>query len=159
MEKQLASMLAEAKGGPICFEGRSVIMGYEIPISKGQEVIVEFLKCSDDELVDQGFEVSIDKRKGYIEIYDQKFNHPVFWTKTAEKTLSFICHPKKDNGGLLIWNIWRNLEWGSKAAVHAWIGNAGLYVEDDGSGTVVLHCSHGINEVDFENLVISVTVK
>lgn len=148
-------MLSDAKGGPIDYQGRSVMMSYKIPINKGQDVFVEILKYND--IVEQGFEVSVDQRKGLVEVNDQKINAPIFWTKTAPKTFSFKCYPKKTTGVINIWNVWRNIEY--KDNVDAWIGHAGLYIEQDEDGAIVFHCSNGIQQVDFEDLVFRVKVK
>ena len=145
-------MLSDAKGGPIDYQGRSIMMSCKVPIVKGQEVFIEILKHND--IVEQGFKVSIDQRKGSIEINNQKINTPIFWTKTAPKTFSFVCYPKKAIGIMNIWNVWKY-----KENIDAWIGHAGLYIEYDEDGAIVLHCSDGIKEVDFENLVFKVKIR
>lgn len=155
MADTLAKMLTDAKGGPIDYHGKSVMMSYRIPVKKDQEIEVELLKY--DETYQQGFEVSIDQRKGFIAVNDQKLNSPVFWTNTAPKIFSFKCHTKKTEGVMNIWNVWKNIEY--KDNVDAWIGNAGLYVEQMEAGTFIINCSNGMNEVDFSDLVFKVTVK
>jgi len=155
MAVTLAGMLANAKGGPIDYEGRSVMMGYRLPVTKGQEVFIEILKSNNTD--EQGFIVSVDKNKGSIEIEGEKLEYPVFWTETAPKALSFKCYPKKGTGELLIWNVWRFDKHTDR--IDAWIGNAGLYVEEHKDGGFILHCSNGMNRVDFEDLVLSVKVK
>lgn len=150
----LAGMLSDAKGGPIDYQGSSVMMSYKIPINKGQDVFVEILKYNDT--VEQGFEVSVDQRKGLVEVNDQKIKAPIFWTKTAPKTFSFKCFPQKITGVVNIWNVWRNIEY--KDNVDAWIGHAGLYIVQDEDGSIVFHCSNGMQQVDFEDLVFRVKV-
>ena len=152
----LAGMLAEAKGGPINYQGRDVMMSHKIPIINGQEILVEILKYKND-AVEQGFEVSVDQRKGVVDVNDQKIKAPVFWTETAPKIFSFKCYSKKATGVINIWNVWRNIN--RKDRVEAWIGNAGLYIEEDGNGTVIFYCSSGVHQVDFEDFVFSIKVK
>ncbi|MDA8235191.1 MAG: hypothetical protein M0Z31_10400 [Clostridia bacterium] len=151
----LAQMLANAKGEPIDYEGKSVMMSYKIPVLKGQEVEVEFLDYNDT--YQQGFEVSIDQRKGTVEINGQKLSAPVFWTHTAPKIFSFKCYTKKTEGFLNIWNVWQNIEY--KDNVDAWIGNSGMFVEKLEDGALIFHCSNGVGEVNFDDLVFKVKVK
>ena len=144
-------MLAEANGGPIDYQGRNVMMSYRIPILNGQEFQIEVLHYKND-LVEQGFEVSVDQRKGLIYTNGQKLRAPVFWMETAPITISFICYTSKANGILNIWNVWRTIN--RKDSIEAWIGHAGLYIEEDGKNAVVIHCSNGIHQVDFSDLVL-----
>lgn len=58
MFKSLAELLLKAKGGPIDFDGKEVLLAYRIPILKGQEVEVSILKC-DDEICKQGNELEL----------------------------------------------------------------------------------------------------
>ena len=152
----LAGMLAEAKGGPIVYQGRSVVLSYKIPINYGQEIVVEMLKYKND-TIEQGFEASVDQRKGVIDVNGQKLIAPIFWAVTAPKKFSFKCYSAKIVGIINIWNVWRHVN--NKDSYDAWIGHAGLYVTEDGNGAVVFHCSSGVHQVDFEDLVFSVKVK
>jgi len=155
LAKTLAEILANAKGGPIDCQGKSVMMSYKIPVAKGQEVEIEFLQYN--ETYQQGFEVSIDQRKGFIEVNGQRLNAPVFWTNTAPKTFSFKCFPKKPEGLMNIWNVWQNIEY--KENIDSWIGNAGLYVEQMEDGELIFHCSNGMDQVNFEDLVFKMKAK
>lgn len=105
----------------------------------------------------QGIENSIDQRKGYIEVNDQKLNALVFWTKTAPKVFEFKCYPKKSEGVMNIWNVWRNVEY--KDNVDSWIDNAGLYIEQLEDNVFVFHCSSGRGSVNFDDLVFKVRIK
>ncbi|GLC31553.1 hypothetical protein [Clostridium omnivorum] len=152
MTTSLVGMLAEAKGGPIDYHGKRVMMSYKIPVTTGQDVLVEILRY--DNIFEQGIAISIDKRKGIVEVNSQKTNAPIFWTRTAPRTFSFKCFPSKTTGVLNIWNVWENTEY--KDNIDAWIGNAGLYVDQEEDGAIVFHCSNGMQQVDFENLVFRI---
>ncbi|WP_148134548.1 hypothetical protein [Candidatus Formimonas warabiya] len=155
MEKTLAQILSDKKGGPIDYNGKNVVMAKKIPVKSGQEVEIEILRFNGDSK--QGFEVSIDQRKGYIEVNGQKLNSPIFWTDTAPRTFSFKCFPKKTEGIMGIWNVWKNIEY--KENTDAWIGNAGLYVERIDDEKTILHCSNGIGDVNFDDLVLQIKIK
>lgn len=151
----LAEVLTKAKGCPIIYDGKNVVMSYSISVKKEQEVEVEFIHF--DEMYQQGFEVSVDQRKGLVEVNAKKYISPVFWTNTAPKNFIFKCLTKKDNGIFNIWNVWKNIDF--KNNIDSWIGNAGLYVEHIEKGIYVFHCSNGINKVNFNDLIFKVTIK
>ena len=155
MGKTLAQLLSEAKGGPIDFEGKIVGMSYKVPVTKAQEIEVEILQFN--EYPQQGFEVSIDQREGYIEVNGRKLTAPTFWTSTAPRMFSFRCFPKKTEGIMNIWNVWENVEY--KENIDAWVGNAGLYIEKIDDESIVLHCSNGVGDVNFEDLVLKIKIK
>jgi len=154
LAETLAKKLSEAKGEPIEFQDKKVMMSFRIPVKKGQEIQVEFIKY--DETYQQGFEISIDQKKGFIEVNDQKLISPVFWVNTAPRIFSFKCLTKKDEGIINVWNVWQNIEY--KDNIDAWIGNAGLYVEEIEQNTYIFYCSNGLNEVNFSDLVFKLTV-
>lgn len=149
----LAGILTDAKGGPVNYQGRSVMMSYKMPIIKGQEISVEILKYNND-TVEQGFELSVDQRKGEIEVNDKILKDPVFWTETAPKIFSLKCYSNNATGVINIWNVWRNIE--HRDRVEAWVEHAGLYIENAEAGTIVFHCSSGVHQVDFEDFVFKV---
>jgi len=155
LEKTLAQLLSEEKGEPIEFKGKSVVMSYKIPITRAQEVEIEILHFNGD--LKQGFEVSIDQRKGYIDVNGQKVTAPLFWNDTAPTIFSFRCFPKKTKGIMNIWNVWKNFKY--KENTDAWIGNAGMYVERIDVATITFHCSNGIGDVNFEDLVFKMKLK
>lgn len=155
MEKTLAQLLSDAKGGPIDFKGKSVEMSYRISVSKAQEIEIEILYYNGE--FQQGFEISLDQRKGHIEVDGQKLTTPVFWTNTAPRMFSFKCFPKKTNGIMNVWNVWKNVEY--KESIDAWVGNAGLYVERIDDESMIFHCSNGVGNINFEDFVFKIKIK
>ena len=51
---------------------------------------------------------------------------------------------------LKIWNIWR----GGLNVIQAWLGNSGLVVEPADGGQLLVRCSDGAGQVDFNSLII-----
>lgn len=130
-------------------------MSHRISVIKAQEIEIEILHYNGE--FQQGFEISIDQRKGYIEVDGQKLTIPVFWTNTAPRRFSFKCFPKKTNGIMNIWNVWKNVEY--KENIDAWVGNAGLYVERTDDESMIFHCSNGAGNINFEDLVFKMEIK
>jgi hypothetical protein len=108
---------------------------------------VEFIGSEND--YRQGIEIYLDKSKGYIEVKDQKLNLPDFWKDTAPSTFLFKCFPERETGQLNLWNIWVYTD----NRVDAWVGNAGLIIEQKGEGVFLFRCSNGTGDIDFEDLV------
>lgn len=152
LEKKLAEILAQAEGGPINYQGKNVTLSYKIPIVKGQELEIEILR--DNLKYKQGIALSVDRRKGCIEINGQELKSPIFWTSTAPKKFSFKCVSQGEKGIVNIWNIWSNLS--HPEETDAWIGNAGLYVEHPSAKELVFHCSSGVGDVNFDDLIFKV---
>lgn len=147
-------MFIQNKGEPLNINGNLVVMSHRIDVTRGQEVKIEFISSKNDHR--QGIEISLDKRKGYIEVNDQKLNSPVFWRDTAPSSFVFKCFPKKNVGQLNIWNIWQYTDQDER--VDAWIGNAGIIVHQEDQGASLFRCSNGTGDIDFDDLVFRVTV-
>lgn len=126
---------------------RVVVMSQRLEVKTGQDVKVEFIRRKNEYW--QGIELSLYKRKGYIEVNKQKLNSPVFWKDTTPSTFIFKCFPKKETGQLNLWNIWQYID----GRVDAWIGNAGIIVEQEDEGICFFRCSSGIGDIDFDDLV------
>ncbi|RIV26397.1 hypothetical protein D2Q93_04295 [Alicyclobacillaceae bacterium I2511] len=159
MRLSLAEMLGEAQGGPISFGAKSVHMSYTFNVNPGQEFEIEFLRYKNSHPpYRQGIEISVDRRQGYLALDDHdnetKYTRPIFFTDTAPNKIRFRCFPKGDSGIMRIWNVWIYSKEVNR--VDAWIGNAGLYVEQLNDALYEFHCSHGPGEVDFEDLVFRV---
>ncbi|WP_141769950.1 hypothetical protein [Bacillus massilinigeriensis] len=143
----LSEMFMKNKGEAININGSLVVMSQRLEVKTGQDIKIEFIRSKND--YRQGIEFSLDKRKGYIEVNKQKINSPVFWKNTAPSTFIFKCFPKKEIGQINLWNIWQYTD----DRVDAWIGNAGIIVEQEGEGIFLFRCSSGIGDIDFEDLV------
>ncbi len=143
----LAEMFIKNKGEAININGGLVVMSQKLEVKTDQYVKIEFIRSKND--YRQGIELSLDKRKGCIEVNNQKLNSPVFWKDTAPSTIIFKCFPKKETGQLNLWNIWQYID----DRVDAWIGNAGIIVEQEDEGIFLFRCSSGIGDIDFDDLV------
>jgi len=152
MTTTLSKILADAKGGPIVYQDNNVSMSIKLSVAKEQEIEFEFIKF--DKRFRQGFEVSVDKKKGYIVVNEQKLVSPIFWTDTAPNKFMIKCFTLKDQGEINIWNIWQNIKYQDN--IDAWIGNSGLYIIDEGNNIFTFHCSNGLGEVCFDELVFKV---
>lgn len=150
MTYSLAKILVNAKGGPIDYKGKNITLSFRHSIESEQEIEFEFVNFNKE--VRQGIEVSVEQKKGYVEVNGQKIVSPIFWTDTAPEKFIFKCFSSKDEGTINIWNVWENIEY--KGNIDAWIGNSGLYYVDEGNDVFTLHCSNGMGDICFDDLVI-----
>ncbi len=143
----LADMFIKNNGETININGSPVVMSQRVEVKIGQNVKIEFISSIND--FRQGIELSLDKRNGYIEVNKQKLNSPVFWKDTAPSTFIFKCFPKKEMGKINLWNIWQYTD----NRFDAWIGNAGIIVEQEEEDIFLFRCSNGIGDINFDDLV------
>lgn len=66
-----------------------------------------------------------------------------------------VSKTHQERGAIAFWNIWR---YPKADRIDSRIGNSGLYADETSPGVYVLHCSNGIGEVDFEDLVVEVRI-
>lgn len=76
----------------------------------------------------------------------------VLWQDTAPDQIDVdVTWNAKGTRSLRVWNCWEH-----NGAMHAWLGNAGIRVDDSGDGLIRLRCSDGEGDPDFDNLVVEV---
>lgn len=149
MSRSLAERLADATGGPVDFDGRSVTMLYEFdPIGRVTDFELE-LRASEDR--PQG--VRLKARGGDLVINGERMTDAVLWSDTAPPTIAVRAVPKKGASvSLKLWNAWRD----ANGTIHAWSGEAGLAVDSSSDDEVVIVASDGLRPVEFENLRVVV---
>lgn len=141
----LAQQFIANKGQPLEVEGRTVINMYRRPVKANQIVAVNVQAAFSSPV--QGLRIKLDN--GSIRINDHLFQDVAVWFDSAPPQFEFSCHPKKATAELRIWNCWRD----NNGVSQAWIGNAGIVVEE-ASTEVVLHCSSGTMEFDPNQLTV-----
>lgn len=92
-------------------------------------------------------------KKGQLTVDGQTMNRLVLWTDTAPEVVQVVCRPPKAGAVLRAWN-----NWDRNGTMMAWLGNAGMLVEDQ-NDCVVLRCSDGIGPPDFEDLVVELRLE
>jgi hypothetical protein len=95
----------------------------------------------------------VKARGGDLEVNGQRMPEVVLWTDTAPPEVTLTVH-RTGRQPLLVrmWNTWVD----DMAVEQAWVGNAGIVVDETGDG-VVLHCSNGYDDPSFDDLVVAVS--
>lgn len=151
--RRLSEYLAEARGEPIEFRGRIVHGMYEFPpISSPTVLEVTFEQC-ESRTHPQGLElVATD---GVLSANQTPSAGLRLWTDTAPPTFEVRVDPDPGRAtALRVWNIWRDY----RDTVHAWIGDAGMLVEEptQESPALTLRCSDGFDAPTFDDLVVRI---
>jgi hypothetical protein len=152
MSARLAERFQEAQGEPIEVDGKLVQMMYELPpIQAPAELTVELTTSSSRP---QGLRLKV--RDGDVVLNDQVLDDVVLWSDTAPPTVTAQLRPKSARKpmNVRVWNVWRD----PAGTMQAWIGDAGLVVEDEQDGSAVLGCSDGFDEPDFDDLRVKLTL-
>lgn len=155
MKASLSAMFIEHKGKPLNIDGNQVVMSHKVEVVKNQEVRIELISWKSE--YRQGIEVSLDTRKGMVEVNGEKLSDPIFWTDSAPRCFAFKCHPRKAIGHLNILNIWQHRD--SEGRIDAWVGNAGIIIHQEEEGSFLFSCSNGIGEVHFDDIVFRIRVR
>lgn len=77
----------------------------------------------------------------------------VLWQDTSPALIEVRVRWTGKSRSLRIWNAWDH-----NGTMHAWVGNAGMRVEQLDPQTLLLRCSDGNGEPSFEDLVARVQI-
>jgi hypothetical protein len=143
----LSERFMETDAKSIDVDGRTVVQLYEREVTAGATIDVEFLRTAVDRV--QGLNLSLTD--GTLEVNQERIRDVVLYTDTAPRHVRLICHTEGPVTAQ-VWNSWR-AESGEDRD-DAWIGEAGIVVDDQGPQGVLLRCSDGIGPLDFGDLVV-----
>lgn len=148
----LSTTFAEQQSNVIEWNSMTLYGLYEFD-SVPDQVRLEFL--SSKPLPVQGVQLRI--RGGVLEIDGVEATDFVLWTDSAPSSVAVAVRPTgRGKPTLKLWNIWR----GGLGVTQAWLGNAAIQVEGSADpARVVLRCSDGEGEPDFDDLVMGVTAE
>lgn len=151
MKKSFAELFAVANGGPINVEGQQVFNIYRRNVKNGQAVSIHILKHANQP--DQGLRLKIVG--GTLLVNGQELEDVVLWLDTAPADVEIACCIAKPSthGELRIWNCWRS----DTGTTQAWIGNAGMIVEEERDGAT-LRCSSGTGLFDPTQLTVNIQI-
>jgi len=142
--KTLNERLADSKGEPFEYEGLTVHGVYRRDVHQDDLLQVRFVRRTPT--IRQGLQLKTNR--GQLLVNGQSLKSGVLWMDTAPEVVEIVCHPPRPGATLSIWNVWER-----EGIVHAWVGNAGMLVEQR-NDAVVLKCSDGVGKPDFQDLVV-----
>lgn len=153
MTEALADLFANAQTPQLEWEGAPAYAIYEV-IPAPESVTVEFLNAINAPV--QGLTLKVSG--GVLEVNGTEAQEMLLWHDTAPDKV--IVRVKRESGAkatVKLWNIWRGSIGGVDVS-QAWLGNAGMRIEQSGDGKqLLLRCSDGEGPVEFNNLEVRVT--
>ena len=141
----LDSLFWKSKGGAVEFRGRTVSRIFHRTVQPQEAVTVRFIRSTSQP--SQGLLFRLPG--GTLRILNQSVKDLSLWSDTFPGEDTLVCETKRPNT-LKIWNAWRSPD--GKAIY--WIHESGILIEEPSPATVVLRCSDGIGDADFDDLVV-----
>lgn len=144
----LSKRLQDSKGAPVILDdGRAAVAIWQRQIAKMERVRIR--RVSAVESPTQALRLMVDG--GTLFVNGQQLTDVVLWADTSPSIVEMEVQPKKRRATLKVWNAWRD-----DGVMQAWLGNAGMLVEDTAQG-VLLRCSDGIGDADFSDLLVDLS--
>lgn len=141
-----STLFIPAKGGPIEYNGRTLVMMDRYPVKAGAVLRLELL--STNSKWKQGIKLNT---KGSITVAGQTITKGVFlWEDTMPKEVVFSVSSK--DGLLQVSNAWNT----GDGVAHSWLNGAAMYVEEMDNGRRVYHCNDGFPDENFDDIVFSI---
>ncbi|NIF42986.1 hypothetical protein F3J14_19235 [Burkholderia sp. Tr-862] len=146
----LAQRFQEARAPKIEVDGRETYSLYELDLFSGETVLsLDFV--SNKKSTSQG--IKIKALNCNVEVNNQILTDFFIWADHSPKHIPLNVTIKKGGKATLkVWNVWKHDD-----VSHAWIGNAGMLVKR-ADRHIAFHCSDGIGDPDFEDLVFTIEV-
>jgi hypothetical protein len=154
MTPQLSERFRANRGEPIEVDGRIVQMLHRIEgLTSTDALVVRVVSVGSQ----QAQAVRLKAKGGRLLINGQANEDVVLWADAIlgdEVEVSFIPNGPK-TVDVLVWNAWKD----DRGTMQAWIADAGLIVEPEGTGTTLLRCSDGYDAPVFEDLVVELRLE
>jgi hypothetical protein len=150
---KLAERFQQSQGAPVEVDGELVHMLYDLPPVEAPASLRIGLRPTGE----RAQALNVSARNGKVVVNGQALTDIALWTDTAPPEVVAELQPA---GGakpmtVQVWNGWRD----SRDVAEAWIGDAGMVVEDHGDGRVTLRCSDGYDRPSFDDLVVELALE
>jgi hypothetical protein len=148
---RLAERLAAAHGAPVELDGELVHMTFELPPIDGPAELRIALQAG----AARPQALRLKVCDGQLLVNAQLVDDVVLWSDSAPPVVTAGVRPHSSDkpATLRVWNAWRD----AAGTMQAWIGDAGMRVEESAPGEVVLRCSDGFDAPTFDDLVVRIS--
>lgn len=134
----------KSRGAPLQRENDVIVPMYRRRVDPGTKFTMTWIRAISTKF--QAIVLSL--HRGSLTMNGEAVKKPILWRDTAPDSVSVVCNTKGE-AELHVWNPWRD----ESGTTHAWIGNAGIIIEEFERGQVVrARCNSG-PEITFEDLV------
>lgn len=145
----LSSLFAEQQASEIDWNGPLFSL-YELP-TDATRLRVHFQSRGSD--LRQGIRLKV--RGGDLEANGALAPDLVVWQDASPEQFDVqVQWKEKGTRSLRVWNCWE-----FNGVMHAWLGNAGMRVERTPPNSILLRCSDGDGEPNFDDLVVGISLE
>lgn len=147
MTKPISKLFENAQATCVDWEGEPLYGLYQMPAPSDLTVAI----LHSTPLPVQG--LTLKAYGGVLQINDVEASEMLIWADTSPDRVTVTFKPWEGREAKLkIWNVWRS-KVGGVDVTHAWLGNAGMRIEQAAGGKeLLLRCSDGEGPVDFGDL-------
>jgi hypothetical protein len=148
MSGRLAERFAAAHGAPVEVDGGLAHMMLELPPIGGPATLRIELRTDSS----RPQAIRLKARGGKVLLDAQLVDDVVLWSDTAPPAVTASLRPTWSGAPMTVrvWNAWRD----PAGTMQAWIGDAGMLVEEEKPGVVMLRCSDGFDAPTFDDLIV-----
>lgn len=147
--RTLQEEFLQNRGEPIQFNGQHLFWTYWLPVAHGDTIEVSFVRFTPRPV--QGIGLEAEKCKLRIGgSTSKKFG---IWTDTAPRSFEIAISQAKPGARIGIFNQWRDEVHGTTMYR---LNNAAIDVRPQADGSVLLMCSDGRGEPEFNDLVVRI---
>lgn len=143
----LAQAFAKGNGRRTKWQGTTISSITRLDVSTGDRIAVTRVRSS--RVRAQALKIAVDR--GDLRANGIAVPVVSIWSHTAPERAELTVVGRRAKS-IDIWNAWS-----FEGVDSAWIGNAGMLVEQEGA-THVLRCSDGLGEPSFDDLVVRIEV-
>jgi hypothetical protein len=138
------------KGQPIDHEGQQINLSVRVPVEAGDELRIRLVQAVSNPI--QGLKLRAENAE-MTSVRDVG-NLFVIWDDTAPAETVVRIQKAKAGASVILRNVWKD---GAAGAMMQGLRFAGMIHEVDRTGALVLRCSDGRGEADFDDLIAVVT--
>ncbi|WP_199433781.1 hypothetical protein [Qaidamihabitans albus] len=150
MTESLSDLFATAQSPVVEWNGEQILALYEF--DRIPDMITVDLLAAKKYPV-QGLKMKI--HNGLLKVNDVESRDLVLWRDTRPDQVAVRITKSGARTSLKFWNVWR----GGLGVTQAWLGNSAMRVRRGDTGDVLLvSCSDGQGDADFDDLQVRLTV-
>lgn len=138
-----------SRGGPIEYEGRELHLAFVLPVHAGDEIRIVFLRFTRE--LRQGVRIVTRGRGCKVSVGGRLLDDVVLWSDTAPREVLMTVHGGGKGAEIRIWNVWEDPIRGTMLQA---LSSGAIEIQPQPDRSVVLRCSDGSGEPEFDDLVI-----
>lgn len=145
----LSAQFQREQGRPLNYCGNIVLPIFKKDLNQ-ELVSLVITRLSSLRKPEQGIRIKVER--GEIHLEGKNYKEIILWEDSSPDSVEMTVI-SKGKSQLKIWNVWR-----VDSLVNAWVGNAGMVINEMATQSLEFQCSDGVGSVDFSNLVFVIRI-